>query len=97
MNNCHWTAEGTLRTKPTLTHKGKRSYATIHLEIEGGEIVAFAHDETIIKDIRCLKPQDSVRLTGIIEPRDPELGSTKPYFLNVVYLEPLTPIASQFS
>jgi len=89
MNNCQWTAEGTLRTRPTLTQKGKRSYATIHLEIAGGEVVAFAHDETIIKDIRGLTPQETVRLTGIIEPRDPELASTKPYFLNVLYLERL--------
>jgi hypothetical protein len=89
MNNCQWTAEGKLRIKPTLTRKGKRSYATIHLEVKGGEIVVFAHDEHIVKDIQSLKAHDAVRLTGIIEPRDPEQSSTKPYFLNVLYLEHL--------
>lgn len=89
MNNCQWTAEGKLRTKPALTRKGKRSYATIHLEVTGGEIVAFAHDEYIVKEIQHLQAHDAVRLTGIIEPRDPEQASTKPYFLNVLYLEHL--------
>lgn len=89
MNNCKWTAEGKLRIKPTLTEKGKRSYATIHLEVKGGEIVVFAHDEHIVKDIQLLKAHDAVRLTGIIEPRDPEKNLTGPYFLNVLYLEHL--------
>lgn len=87
MTICKWTAEGILRTHPTITRKGKRSYATIHLEVTGGEIVAFVHDEHVIKDLQTLRPQDNVRLTGIIEPRDPELGSNKPYFLNVLYVE----------
>ena len=89
MNNCQWTAEGILRTKPALTRKGKRSYATIHLEVTGGEIVAFARDEYVVKEIQRLQADDAVRLTGIIEPRDPEQASTRPYFLNVLYLEHL--------
>ena len=89
MKSCEWKTEGKIRTTPTITRKGRRSYATVHLEIEGGEIVAFVHDETTIKEVSYLKPQDLVRLTGIIEPRNPELNSTKPYFLNVLYIEHL--------
>ena len=89
MKSCEWKAEGKIRTTPTITRKGKWSYVTVHLEVDGGEIVAFVHDETIIKEASCLKPQDTVRLIGIIEPRNPELASTKPYFLNVLYIEHL--------
>jgi hypothetical protein len=89
MKSCKWEVEGKIRTTPTITRKGRRSYATVHLEIEGGEIVAFAHDETIVKELVYLTPQNLVRLTGIIEPRNPELASTKPYFLNVLYIEHL--------
>jgi hypothetical protein len=87
MSSCTWTAEGKINSLPTITRKGKHSYATLHLEVKGGEIVAFAHDEATVDAVRKLKPQDSVRLTGIIEPRDPEVASTRPYFLNVVYFE----------
>ena len=89
MKSCKWEVEGKIRTTPTITRKGRRSYATVHLEIEGGEIVAFVHDETIIREVCYLKPQDTVRLIGIIEPRNPQLASTKPYFLNVLYIEHL--------
>ena len=89
MKSCKWEVEGKIRTTPNIKWRGKRSYATVRLEIDGGEIVAFVHDETIIKEVCYLKPQDTVRLIGIIEPRNPELASTKPYFLNVVYIEHL--------
>jgi hypothetical protein len=89
MKSCEWKTEGKIRTAPIISWRGKRSYATVRLEIDGGEIVAFVHDETIIKEVCRLKPQDAVRLIGIIEPRNPELASTKPYFLNVLYIEHL--------
>lgn len=90
MNICQWTAEGILRARPTITRKGKRSYATIHLEVTGGEVVFFAHDESVINDVSRLKQHDSVRFTGMIEPRDPQIGSERPHFLNVLLVEPLT-------
>ena len=89
MKSCKWEVEGKIRTTPTIKWKNKRSYSTVYLEVDGGEIVAFAHDESIIKKLGCLTPQDSVRLTGIIEPRNPELLSTNPYFLNVLFVEHL--------
>lgn len=89
MNSCEWEAEGKIQTTPSNTRRGFRSYATVHLAVDGGEIVAFVHDENIIKEVNRLKPQDAVRLTGIIEPRNPELLSTKPYFLNVLFVEHL--------
>ena len=89
MKSCKWVVEGKIRTTPNIKWKGKRCYATVHLDVDGGEIVAFAHDETIVKELVYLTPQNLVRLTGIIEPRNPELASTKPYFLNVLYIEHL--------
>ena len=88
-NRCDWQAEGILRAKPVVTRKSQRTYATIHLDVNGGEIVAFAHDESLVKQVGALNPRDAIRLTGIIEPRDPSRSSKAPYFLNVLYLEQL--------
>ena len=90
MKICQWTVEGTLRNVPSITRKGRRRYATIHLGVTGGEVVVYAQEDSVINDVARLKKQDSVRLTGIIEPRDPEIGSERPYFLHVLYVEPLT-------
>ena len=89
MKSCLWKAEGKILKKPEVTPRGTRSYATIRLEVEGGEIVAFAHDDTVMKELSRLEPHIEVRLNGIIEPRDPKLASNKPYFLNVLYMEVL--------
>ncbi len=90
MNSCKWTVEGTLRNAPSITRKGRRRYATLHLEVTGGEVVVFAQDDSVINEVARLKQQDSVRLTGVIEPRDPEKASKQPYFLNALFVEPLT-------
>ena len=87
MKSCNWRAEGTILTKPEVKFKGKQSHAVVRLEVEGGEIVAFAHDEYVIKELSRLQPQMKIRLNGIIEPRDSKLASKMPYFLNVVYIE----------
>ena len=89
MKLCNWKAEGNILIKPEVKFKGKRSYAIVRLEVDGGEIVAFAHDECVIKELSRLQPQTEVRLNGVIEPRDPKLASNKPFFLNVVYIEHL--------
>jgi hypothetical protein len=89
MKLCKWTAEGKILIKPEVKFKGKQSHAKVRLEVDGGEIVAFAHEESVIKELGRLQPQAEIRLTGIIEPRDPKLASNKPYFLNVVYIEHL--------
>jgi hypothetical protein len=89
MKLCNWTAEGKIVTKPEVKFKGKKSHAIVRLEVDGGEIVAFAHDEYVIKELSRLQPQTEVRLNGIIEPRKPILASNKPFFLNVVYIEHL--------
>ncbi len=86
MKSCEWKAEGKI-LKSEVTPRGTRSYATIRLEVEGGEIVAFAHDDSVIKELSRLEPHMEVRLSGIIEPRDPKLASNKPYFLNILYIE----------
>ena len=88
MKSCEWKAEGKI-LKCEVTPRGPRSYATIRLEVEGGEIVAYAHEETVIKELSRLEPHMEVRLNGIIEPRDPKLASNKPYFLNVLFIEVL--------
>ena len=90
MNSCKWTVEGTLLEAPSITRKGRRRYATLHLGVTGGEVVVFAQEDSIINEVARLKQQDSVRLTGIIEPRDPEKASKQPYFLNALLVEPLT-------
>lgn len=90
MDICQWTVEGTLRNAPSITRKGRRRYATLHLEVTGGEVVVFAQDDSVINEVARLKQQDSVRLTGVIEPRDPEKASKQPYFLNALFVEPLT-------
>lgn len=87
MKSCVWKAEGHILIKPEVKFKGKRSQAIVRLEVNGGEIVAFAHDESVVKEISCLQPQTEVRLNGIIEPRNPILASNKPFFLNVLYVE----------
>ena len=90
MNICQWSVEGTLLEAPSITRKGRRRYATLHLGVTGGEVVVFAQEDSIINEVARLKQQDSVRLTGIIEPRDPEKASKQPYFLNALLVEPLT-------
>ena len=89
MKICKWTAEGKILIKPEVKFKGKQSHAKVRLEVDGGEIVAFAHDEYVIKELSRLQPQSEIRLNGIIEPRDSKLASKMPYFLNVVYIEHL--------
>ena len=89
MKICKWTAEGKILIKPEVKFKGQQSHAKVRLEVDGGEIVAFAHDESVIKELSRLQPQAEIRLNGVIEPRDPKLASKMPYFLNVVYIEHL--------
>ena len=89
MKICKWTAEGKILIKPEVKFKGQQSHAKVRLEVDGGEIVAFAHDESVIKELSRLQPQAEIRLNGVIEPRDPKLASKMPYFLNVVYMEHL--------
>jgi hypothetical protein len=87
MKLCNWKAEGKIVTKPEVKFKGKKSHGIVRLEVDGGEIVAFAHDESVIKELSRLQPHTEVRLNGIIEPRNPILASNKPFFLNVLYVE----------
>jgi hypothetical protein len=54
-----------------------------------GEIVIFARNNTLFEEVRKLKIGDKVRFTGVIEPRNPQLQSNSPYFLNPVFLEKL--------
>ena len=89
MKICKWTAEGKILIKPEVKFKGQQSHLKVRLEVDGGEIVAFAHDESVIKELSRLQPQAEIRLNGVIEPRDPKLASKMPYFLNVVYIEHL--------
>ena len=88
MNMFEWKAVGKL-TAVDVTSKGKRSYATVRLEGKEGEVVFFAHDEFLIKELGRFKLQDEICLKGIVEPRDPKLASNKPYFLNVLSVEHL--------
>ena len=88
MSMFEWKAVGKL-TAVDVTQRGKRSYATVRLEGKEGEIVFFAHDETLLKELSCIQLQDEICLKGIVEPRDPNLASNKPYFLNILYFERL--------
>ena len=86
MSMCQWKAVGKL-SAVKITPRGRNSYATVRLESEEGELVYFAHDETLIKELSRIKPQDEICINGIVEPRDPKLASNKPYFLNILYFE----------
>ena len=86
MSMCQWKAVGKL-SAVKITPRGKKSYATVRLESEEGELVYFAHDETLIKELSRIKPHDEICLNGIVEPRDPKIASNKPYFLNILYFE----------
>ncbi len=88
MNMFEWKAVGKL-TAVDVTQKGKQSYATVRLEGNEGEIVFYAHDEFLIKELSRIKQQDEICLKGIIKPRDPKLASNKPYFLNILFTEHL--------
>ena len=88
MSMCQWKAVGKL-SAVKVTPRGRASYATVRLESEEGELVYFAHDETLIKELRSIKLQDEICLNRIVEPRDPKLASNRPYFLNILYFERL--------
>ena len=88
MSMCQWKAVGKL-SAVKITPRGRKSYATVRLVTEEGEIVCFAHDETLIEEFSRIKLQDEICLNGIVEPRDPKLASNKPYFLNILYFERL--------
>jgi hypothetical protein len=63
MKLCKWTAEGKILIKPEVKFKGKQSHAKVRLEVDGGEIVAFAHEESIIKELgRQLKRPTLLRV-----------------------------------
>ena len=51
MKICKWTAEGKILITPEVKFKGQQSHAKVRLEVDGGEIVAFAHDESVIKEL----------------------------------------------
>jgi hypothetical protein len=89
MNICKWTAEGRLSQIPEINSNRGRTHAIIRLEVDAGEIVIYAHDDLLLREVRRLNSGDKVRFTGTIEPRDPQLRSTKPYFLNPVFFEKL--------
>ena len=89
MNSCKWTAEGHLNQAPEICSNRGRKHAIVRLGMDDGEIVIFAHEESLLGDVRKLKTGDKVRFTGIIEPRNAETRSTKPYFLNPVFFEKL--------
>ena len=84
-----WTIEGQLNEAPKFTLKKGRSHAIIRLTVGTGELVCFAHDDAMLRDVRKLKRGDNVRFTGLFEPRDPKLGLNSPYFLNPEFLEKL--------
>jgi hypothetical protein len=84
-----WIIEGQLNETPEINFKKGRSHATIRVGVETGEIVIFAHDESIVRDVRKLNSGDKVRLIGAIETRDPKLRLNSPYFLNPDFLEKL--------
>ena len=92
MSMCQWKAVGKL-SAVKVTPRGRKSYATVRLESEEGELVYFAHDETLIKDLIRIKLQDEICLNGIVEPRDPKIASNRPYFLNILYFERLQNLA----
>jgi len=87
MSVCKWTAEGHITKVPSINYNRGRQQATIHLNVGNGEIVMFSNEESLVKQIRDINPGDIVRFHGVIEPRDPNFGSTKPYFLNPLYME----------
>ena len=89
MNSCTWTAEGLLNQAPEICSNRGRKHAIVRLGMDDGEIVIFVRDDTLFEEVRKLKIGDKVRFTGVIEPRDPQLGSNSPYFLNPVFLEKL--------
>jgi hypothetical protein len=89
MNTNKWTIEGQLNKAPEFNSNRGRIHAIIRLDVGTGEIVVFAHDDSLLREVRGLNTGDKVRFTGTIEPRDPQIGSTKPYFLNPVFFEKL--------
>ena len=89
MNPSKWTVEGLLREKPEFNSNRGRIHAIIRLYVGTGEIVIYAHDDLLLRDVRKLKTGDKVRFTGTLEPRDPQLRSNKPYFLNPAFFEKL--------
>ena len=84
-----WIIEGQLNELPEINPKRGRTHAIIRVEVDGGEIVMFARGELLLADVRKLKLGDIVRWTGATEPRDPQLRSNSPYFLNPDFLEKL--------
>ena len=89
MGTCKWTAEGHLNQAPEICSNRGRKHAIVRLGMADGEIVIFARNDTLIEEVRKLKIGDKVRFTGVIEPRNPQLRSNSPYFLNPVFLEKL--------
>lgn len=89
MSSNKWTIEGQLNKTPEFNSNRGRTHAIIRLDVGTGEIVVFAHDDLLLREVRRLNTGDKVRFTGTIEPRDPQLHSTKPYFLNPVFFEKL--------
>ena len=84
-----WTIEGQLNEAPEFTLKKGRSYAIIRLTVGTGELVCYAHDDAILRDVRKLKRGDNVRFTGLFELRDAKSRLNGPYFLNPEFLEKL--------
>ena len=76
-------------TAVKITPRGKGSYATVHLEDVEGEYIFFAHDEILVEELKGLALHQEILIKGTVGPRDPKLGSTKPYFLNILYFERL--------
>ena len=89
MNPSKWTVEGLLNETPEFNSNRGRTHAIIRLDVGTGEIVIFSHDDLLLRDVRKLKTGDKVRFTGALEPRDPQLRSNKPYFLNPAFFEKL--------
>ena len=90
MNPSKWTVEGLLHENPEFNSNRGRIHAIIRLDVGTGEIVIYAHDDLLLRDVRKLKTGDKVRFTGTLEPRAPQLRSNKPYFLNPAFFEKLT-------
>ena len=55
MNPSKWTVEGLLHEKPEFNSKPGRIHAIIRLYVGTGEIVIYAHDELLLRDVRKLK------------------------------------------
>ena len=89
MNTCNWTAEGHLNQAPEIRSNRGRNHAIVRLGVDDGEIVIFAGKGALFEEVCNLKTGDKVRFTGAIEPRNPQLRSNSPYFLNPVFLEKL--------